>query len=132
MYKPNDLEKAKNDGIISDDDIEFEGENKKGDIVKKSIDDIINNNKQEFEKIDNIDGIQKQANEKAKNAEESYKFTGWEPTIEDLVKNGPADGKTTAIMKPTFSNDIKAKHTDSDFYIIPMKGLKSKDDYKGN
>lgn len=86
---------------------------------KSKFEEAAKQNEDAFKNVDNI----------AKMAEKNkpYKFEGWDPTIEDAVKNGPKDGEDEVLVKAKYNNDIKAKHTDIDFYIVPMKGLKDKE-----
>lgn len=75
-------------------------------------------NRDEFKKVENISGL-----EKLKQAH-NRKFDRWEPSIEELAKNGVPEGKEEAISKAVFKGGVDVKRTPIDFYIIPMKGLR--------
>lgn len=126
LYKPNDLTVAEKNGTIKSEDITFVSE-KNGEETTKKLSDIINDNKSSFANIDNINDIQKRANEKAGNQDNTYKFKEWDKDIEQVAKDGPDNDGNEVIIKPVFSNDANVNHTDIDFYIIPMKGLKNKE-----
>ena len=92
------------------------------------INKVIEENEAAFKKIENISEIE--------DKHKPYKFQKWQygdtkckdtkSFIEELTKNGKPT-EEQAIIKPVFNNDMQAKHTELDFYILPMKGLKDKD-----
>lgn len=88
-------------------------------------------NEEAFKAVDNIAAM----DDKSK----PYKLLGWttdknssdKPSfekveIQDVVNQVLSSGEQPdedITLKPVWSNSIKAKHTDIDYYIIPMKGL---------
>ena len=55
-------------------------------------------NEEAFKKIDNIKDIEDKVNGKSGSkdgAKSAYKFTGWDPPLEDIAKTGPKDGEDT-------------------------------------
>jgi len=94
-------------------------------------------NEKAFKAVENI--------MKMESGEKPYKFLGWttdengsNPTfekkeiqevIDELIRSGKAPEDDEVTMRAVWSNDIKAVHTELDFYIVPMKGLKDKEHY---
>lgn len=94
-------------------------------------------NDKAFKEVDNIKPME--------DAKKPYKFLGWttdknesgkpsfdkveiEEVIQQVISDG-VDSDEEVILKTVWSNDIKAVHTELDFYIVPLKGLGAKKRY---
>lgn len=123
-YKVGDLQAAAKQRLA-------DGAKEKGEELSRAAKE----NQAAFKNVDNIQAI----NDKHR----PYELLGWttdknndptkpefkKSTIEDViaeVTERGIDDDEEVVLKTVWKNDIKAKHTNLDFYIVPMRGLKRK------
>lgn len=78
--------------------------------------DIAAKNQEAFKQVDNLKGYDNKPYSLLKNEP-------WNPPLADAVEAGPKNGEDKVIVKAQYENALKTKHTELDFYIVPMKGL---------
>ena len=75
---------------------------------------IADDNEQAFKSVDNLKGYDNKPYQ-------LLKKEPWNPPLEQAVEN--PDSKDEVVVKAQYENAVKTKHTELDFYIVPMKGL---------